>query len=353
MYLFDLGKLPGQQSMLTFHALARMGVEALVLVSPKVPLVSIGYFQDTRAEVDLDYCQEAGIPFMRREVGGGATYLDKNQIFYQLIWNRETQRFPREVKRIFELLSEPACETYREFGIEASFRAENDIVTKEGRKIAGEGGGDIGDSMVFVGGILMDFDYRTMSRVLKVPDEKFRDKVYKSMEENLTTMKRELGEPPRREDIVKVLAEKFQNITDKLEPASLDRETIERMMALEKWFTSSEFVFKKTPKIPKGVKIKEGVEILYGMYKARGGLIRTAQEVEEKRINEIAISGDFNFYPKSGLEEMEKDLEKTKRDGRTVKGKLEEFYGKHKVEVPGVEPRDFTEAIMQAAPEKE
>jgi len=46
MLLFDLKKLPGQQSMLIFHALARMGLEALVIVSPKTPLVSIGYFQD-------------------------------------------------------------------------------------------------------------------------------------------------------------------------------------------------------------------------------------------------------------------------------------------------------------------
>ena len=43
--------------------------------------------------------------------------------------------------------------------------------------------------MVFVGGILLDFDYQAMSKILKVPDEKFRDKVFKSMKENLTTMK--------------------------------------------------------------------------------------------------------------------------------------------------------------------
>ena len=81
MFLFDLGKLPGQQSMLIFHALARMGIEALVVVSPKTPLASIGYFQDAEQEVDLQYCKELGIPFMRREGGGGATYLDAHQIF--------------------------------------------------------------------------------------------------------------------------------------------------------------------------------------------------------------------------------------------------------------------------------
>ena len=171
--------------MLIFHALARLGYEGLVIVSPGQPLASIGYFQDAEKEIDLDYCKEAGISVMRREVGGGATYLDENQIFYQVIWNSDNTKFPRNIKEIFQYLSFPPCETYGKFGINTSFRAENDIITDSGKKIAGEGGGDIGNSMVFVGGILMDFDYVTMSRVLKVPDEKFRDKIYKSMEENL------------------------------------------------------------------------------------------------------------------------------------------------------------------------
>ena len=85
MYLFNLDKLPGQQSMLFFHLLARMGIEALVLVSPKIPLASIGYFQNAEEEADLQFCKKANIPVMRREVGGGSTYLDENQIFHQVI----------------------------------------------------------------------------------------------------------------------------------------------------------------------------------------------------------------------------------------------------------------------------
>jgi lipoate-protein ligase A len=67
MLLFDLGKLPEQQSMPIFHVLARMGIESLVIVSPRSSLVSIGYFQDAEQEVDLKYCKGSGIPFMRRE----------------------------------------------------------------------------------------------------------------------------------------------------------------------------------------------------------------------------------------------------------------------------------------------
>jgi lipoate-protein ligase A len=346
MYLFDLGKLPGQQSMLIFHALARMGVEAVVIVSPKIPLVSIGYFQDAGQEVDLQYCRESKIPFMRREVGGGATFLDENQIFYQLIWKKDNPKFPRAIDEIYPWFSQAPVETYRAFGIETEFRVVNDIITKGGKKIAGEGGGNIGDCMVFVGGILLDFDYQAMSRILKVPDEKFRGKVYKTMEENLTTMKKELGIIPSRDEVIKVLKEKFENKMGKLELASLSPQIIEKMNQLESWMTSEEFLLKKTPRIPSGVKIREGVEVLYGLHKARGGLIRTTEEVSEERIEDITISGDFTFFPKEQLTGLEESLEKVSLEEEKIIERVETFYEEKKVESPGVESEDIATTIL-------
>jgi len=346
MLFFDLGKLSGQQSMLIFHALARMEIEALVIVSPKIPLVSIGYFQDAEQEVDLPYCRDSKIPFMRREVGGGATYLDENQIFYQLIWKKDNPKFPKAIHDIYPWFSEAPVETYRTFGIQAEFRAINDIITSSARKIAGEGGGNIGDCMVFVGGILLDFDYQAMSRILKVPDEKFRDKVYKTMEENLTTMKRELGVIPSREEVVSVLKEKFEKRVGKFTPASLNSEILEKMKQIESWMTSEEFLLRKTPRIPGGVKIKEGVEVLYGLHKAKGGLIRTAEEISEGRIEDISISGDFTFYPKERLDGLEGSLEKVPLEEDQIIERVEAYYEKKGIESPGVESKDFALTIL-------
>ena len=337
--------------MLIFHALARMGIEALVIVSPEIPLASIGYFQDAEQELDLHNCKELGIPFMRREVGGGATYLDGNQVFYQLIWKKDNPKFPRAIHEIFPWFSEAPVETYKKFGIGAEFRAVNDIITSAGKKIAGEGGGNIGDCMVFVGGILLDFDYKTMSKILKVPDEKFRDKVYKTMEENLTTMKKELGTIPSREEVVKVLTGRFEKMVGRLEPASLNSEIIQKMNQLESWMTSQEFLFKKTPKIPKGVKIKEGLEVYYGLHKAKGGLIRTAEEVSEGRIEDITISGDFTFYPKEQLTGLEESLQKAPLIEEKIIERVETFYEEKKVESPGVESKDFAQTILSPVKE--
>jgi lipoate-protein ligase A len=42
-----------------------------------------------------------------------------------------------------------------------------------------------------VGNLILDFDYETMSRVLRVSDEKFREKVKKTIRENLRTIRAE------------------------------------------------------------------------------------------------------------------------------------------------------------------
>jgi lipoate-protein ligase A len=325
-----------------------MGVEALILASPESHLGSIGYFQDVEKEIDLRVCRQVKLPVMRREVGGGATYLDQNQVFYQVIWKRTNPRLPQRIRDVFLLLSEPPCETYQHFGINARFRPENDIVTREGRKIAGQGGGNIGRCMVFVGGILMDFDYQAMGRILKSPDEKFRDKIFKTMEQNVTTLRRELGSPPPRRDIVSVLIDRFSRILGRLTPASLDQKTRHKMAELERWFTSDPFLFRKTPRHSRGVKIREGVEILYGLHKARGGLLRTVETVQEKRLHEVDISGDFQFYPKEGLSPLENSLRGTAFKREAIQGRIEAFYENQRIETPGVYPEDLTEAIVTA-----
>lgn len=346
MYLFNLGKRPWEQSMLIFHALARMEIEALVIVSPQKPYMSIGYFQDAKQEVDIDYCKRENIPIIRREVGGGTVYLDQNQIFYHVIWNQNNSNFPKKISDIYKQLSIGPIETYKDFGIETKFREVNDIVTLKGQKIAGLGGADIQNFMVFVGSIILDFDYEKMVNAIKVPDEKFRDKIFKSIEENVTTMKRELGNIPSHQEITSTLIKKYEDILGKLQPANLNDDIINKMVELSKWFRSPEFLFKKTPRIPQGVKIKEGVEILYGMYKAKGGLIRTAQEVEMEKIKDIGISGDFTFYPKKDLSNMENALKDTTREKDEITPKIKEFYENNDIQTPGVTPKDITKAII-------
>jgi hypothetical protein len=162
-------------------------------------------------------------------------------------------------------------------------------------------------------------------------------------------MKRELGEIPSRDEIKRVLIQNFEKLTGKLEPAVLDTKTLKKLRELERLFMSREFLFKKTPRIPDGVKIKEGIDILYGIYKSRGGLIRTAEEIENKKtIMGITVSGDFNLFPKNGLKEIEQILKNEEFNRDTIKQTIEQTYEKYRIESPGVEPEDITKTIIEA-----
>jgi lipoate-protein ligase A len=344
--LFTFDTLPGQDSMTIFHTIAREGIECLCLVSPQTPLVSLGYFQDAAAEIDLDYCAAHDLPVMRREVGGGATYLDANQVFYQVILRRDNPLASRKISQLYQTLSAPAIETYREFGIQTRFRPVNDIVTVKGeRKIAGEGAGDIGQCVVFVGGILIDFDYDTMARVLKVPDEKFRDKIYKSMQEHVTTIYRETGSRPSRDEVRKVLIQKFSVLLGKLERAEYTPELQEKNAQVMARMTDDSFLYKRTMRKPGEVRIRSGVEFIMGMHKAPGGLIRTASEVYDKKIEDVTISGDFTLLPLEGLPRIEDGLKGAARTRGEVGTRIGRVISEQGLQLPGVSVEDMLLAL--------
>ncbi len=345
MRLYRLGKLPGQQSMLIFHALARMGREGLILVSPAEPIVSIGYFQDARKVADLEYCQAHGISVMRREIGGGTTFLDENQIFFQLVIRRDNPAFPRKIVALYELVAGPCVDTYRDLGVDAVFRPVNDVITRDGRKVSGLGGADIGECMVFVGNIILDFDYRSMASILKVPSEKFRDKVYKSLEENLTTLLRETGKRPPRREVEDLLAKHFAARVGPLEEAPLEPEVLKAACELEKEFMSDEFLFKKGKVHGDYVKIAEGASVLEQNYKAPGGLITVTCAVSNGTIRDMSVSGDFTFYPRERLGNLEEALVGVKREAAEVEQAVRRFYEDFDIDSPGVTPVDFAKAV--------
>lgn len=346
MLVYNPGALPGQASMVVFHALAHLGREALIIVSPGETLVSVGYFQDSAEVVDLDYCRAAGIPVMRREIGGGATLLDGDQVFYQVVLRRDNPLVPRDIGTLYRRFTEPAVATYRDLGIETKYRPINDIVTIEGRKIAGEGGGDVGDCIVFVGGILLDFDYETMARILRVPDEKFRDKIHKTMEENLTTVLKETGTKPPREKVEKLLIKNFEKVLGPLEPAELDDELTAKMAELEERMTGDEFLFRKIRKSPtREIRVREGVRFVEGTHKAPGGLISVFAEVVDDKLESLSITGDFTCTPKDALGELERRLAGIAFDPGAVASAIKAFYEETGAQTPGVAAEDMLEAL--------
>lgn len=118
------------------------------------------------------------------------------------------------------------------------------------------------------------------------------------------------------------------------------------MRQLELWPTSEDFLLKRAPRIPTGIKIRQGVGVLNGIHIAREGLIRTAEQVSAGGIEDVAISGDFTFYPKKSLGELEKSLEKVPLEEDRIIEAVEACYEKKAIESTGVESKNFAATIL-------
>jgi lipoate-protein ligase A len=349
MNLYDLGHVPWLDSQLIYHALPRLEMEGLILLAPSEPYVCIGYHQDAEQEVDLAYCREQGIPVFRREVGGGAVYLDGQQLFYQIVLHKDNPLAYADKAEFYQKYLAPVVQTYGDLGVQTQFKPVNDIITQEGRKISGNGAGEIGDSLILVGNLIADFDYETMVRVLRVPDVKFRDKVFKSLYENLTTLQRELGQTPAWETMTSTLAQNYETVLGPLTPAALPEAVIQQAAELAQTHTTEEWLLRPGRRFRQGrqVKIAAEVEVTQRMHKAPGGLVRATVEMQQGQIVSLGISGDFFFYPADRLVALEEYLNGATPD--EVESAIETFYRLNEIESPGVTPHDLAIALGAAS----
>jgi lipoate---protein ligase len=344
MKLYRLETVPWEDSQLLYHSLPRVDREGVILCSPATNYVCIGYFQDVEQEVDVPFCRENGIPLFRREVGGGATYLDGEQLFFQLIIHRDNPMLPGSKITFYRKFLQAPIESYRALGIPAEYREVNDIVANQ-RKVSGCGAGEIGDYYVLVGNLIVDFDYKMMSRVLKVPDEKFRDKIYKTIYENLSTVKREIEQVPSRDELWSLMADKFIEMLGPMDVVTnVDTEWRAKTDELAARFIADEWLYqKRRPRADREVKIRAGLHVRQKMHKAPGGLIRATTEVQDDAVAAVSLSGDFFFFPEEKLADLETALEGTPVE--EVEQAIARFYEEHGIESPGVTPADFAQAI--------
>lgn len=348
MELFNLGKVPWAESQLIYHALGELNREALSLVSPATPYVCIGFHQDVDQEVDLEYCRTHHIPVFRREVGGGAVFLDGSQLFFQLILRRDNPLAPLRLESFYRKFLDPVIQVHRRLGIPAEYRPINDLVVN-GRKISGTGAGEIGDCAVFVGNLILDFDYETMSRVLRVPDEKFREKVKKTIRENLSTIRAELGvEAAARyldADLNVMMVEEFAKVLGPLEPAQVDDELAGMIRNLEVRMINQDWLHRKGKRVlGRRVKVRAGLEVFHRLHQAKGGLIRVDGAVADGCYRQVAVSGDFFVHPKETISRLEQFLEG--RSVADVEAVLAEFFAGHNFD-PLVVTKDDWLAVLK------
>lgn len=346
--LLDFGTVPALRSQAIYHGVAyahrREHPDVVTLTRPSDPYVCIGHHQDAATEVDLDYCREAGLSVYRRQVGGGAVYLDGGQTFWHTIFH--ASRVPSTLADVYRRFIAGPVLALNRMGIPAVHRPVNDIQV-EGRKIGGTGAATIGEAMVVAGSLLFDFDYELMCRVLRVPSEKFRDKLYQTMREYLTTIGRELGEAaPERATAERLLVEAFaETLGVELVPDEPRPDELEAIAREEERISSPEWLhLDGLPAAGGGVKVAEGVSVVEGTHKAPGGLVRATVALREGRIDGIVVSGDFFLEPASARERLQEALVGVPHRRADVLAVVKEVL--EGVDAPGLDAADVTAAVV-------
>ncbi|MEM2971335.1 MAG: biotin/lipoate A/B protein ligase family protein [Candidatus Bathyarchaeia archaeon] len=176
--------------------------------------VSIGYFQSMEEEVDVKACDEMGIDHVRRRTGGGAVYHDRDgELTYSLIINENHRLISQDFQKTYETLCSGLVLGLRCLGVPAEFKLINDIIVN-GKKLSGNAQTRASGVVHQHGTILRYVNPSLMFTVLKVPNEKIRDKMIKSVEERVTSIKNYLKREVSFEELKKTLIKGFEEAFD-------------------------------------------------------------------------------------------------------------------------------------------
>lgn len=159
------------------------------------PTASIGAFQAVDRELRLDFCRQQGIVVVRRVSGGGAVYLDPDQLGFSLLLERDHGFHGAGLAQIYRRFGAALAAGLEALGIAAAFKAPNDL-ERDGRKLASFFAAAAGTRLLIHGSLLLDADIRSMLIALRVPTEKLSADGLAAARDRLMTVKECLGMLP-------------------------------------------------------------------------------------------------------------------------------------------------------------
>ena len=345
--LLDTGELPAANNMTLEQAILTARSRNFIpntlhflQFSPHCALV--GYHQAVELEVEEEYCREHGIDINRRISGGGSIYMDEGQLGWEIFALKDTPGIPKRLEDMYRLMCESVVTGLAKLGIDARYRPLNDIEVG-GRKISGTGGTEMGNSLLYHGTLLTDFDVDTMIACLKLPLKKLEDKQIRSFKERVTCLREALGHVPPMPDIKKAMAEGFAEVLRvDLEPGGLTEYEGTLMVEELPKFQSEEWI--------RGPRASQESNLSAADYKTPGGLIRVSLRIDplRQRIKSVFITGDFFAYPERSILDLEAALKNSSSRPTDVLATVRNFFTSNDVKIPGVAADDFYHALRLA-----
>ena len=291
--LIHMGQIPGWQTQAVYHTVAELMTEetpdTIIISQPSDTYVCLGYHQKLDHVFDRKVCNEKDIPILRRKVGGGGTYLDSNQLFYQCVFHQN--RVPTDSKKVYEQMLTPMVNTLKHFfDVKAEIKGSHEVEIN-GKRIAGIGGGQIGDASIVVGNILFDFDFDTMASMWSVPNEQFREMANQAMKDHIITLD-DIGSVVPMDKVANQLIEEYETYFNrKLNPGGMTIDEIERAGEMGAYLRSDSFLNymddENSTSRRKPLKIARNVFIHYDTMEMEGENIAGSFRVENGKIHSV------------------------------------------------------------------
>lgn len=343
--LIDTGLRPAAENMAINRAMLEAHQQGLIPHTLRFlrfkPCALLGFHQSAEQELRTDYCAEHGIDIQRRVTGGGAIYFDETQIGWELYLDKKTLG-TTDMSAIAARICTAAAKGISRLGVNAVFRPRNDIEV-DGRKVSGTGGAFDGDSILYQGTLLVDFDIERMLRVLRIPAEKLSDKAIASARERVANLKDLLGALPAMDDVKREIAQAFA------EEFGVTFEPAKEMSAGEQRLYEDALREIDTPEwVYLHSRPATETPTVEAIYKAAGGLMRASLLLDtyKERIKQVWITGDFFVNPRR----MVADLESALRDTpiADLRDNVERFFQNYSAEMMMLRPGDFVAALELA-----
>src|SRR5438270_3418293 len=263
--------------------------------------LNVGWFDDVDATLDLDRCAELGIQVIRRPVYGGGTayYEEGSAVTWAWLLPKDTHAdLDAELARFQPV----TMDALRRLGLDGvQFEGASDL-RFHGRKLGALTGQDV-VMCNSVGGFINNRppDLDQYLQVVRVPDDKFKDKVVKDMREYVVTAEEIRAKPLPYEEFRDALlaAAEHAGLELRHEPMNEDEQRGVQKIAAK--VGSDEFV-RRVSSARFRAQALEGTRVGFGNEKG-GKLCRAGVAVDVGgRIAAAMMAGDMHVGPPDVLD---------------------------------------------------